>query len=616
VNIVVGLQLSKHSNPKICLHKTFVVNCQSEAENKIGSSMTTSFELNDLPIELLSIVFTYTGGLFPLTTAKQVCKQWYQDVNATSEELWMTLFRQQFPETVIVMEQLHHAEEVNNVAIEPMNHRNEFVKKAEQLFKRRREIFDSARDSIGTEFVKELLSDKWMKDARFAFGHQLKLIGTEMSEDKIPVGYSKTGGTPDFPLDYELKLSSPENAVFLFQINLDHASFFIEPGVLLPKRGMLYVYVVTHESDRADVFYLSPSEIKQFGGLIRKDPNQHKEKDDEYSRSNKAASAILEFGYTFSFSEFLEDEEFPEFTSEQVDFIRTGAQKYHYNNLDYFREIYKKLSFSLLGSYEPECNGLRFEVTDEYITEANFNGMKIVSLDQLLPENEQSADVSKLLEQYNADHPEDQYEVAFKETHDTNAWFYSKERGLAVNDLDFDVKYLLTPVEKRIPICNRGLRFHLSTSSNDQISKRDGLRDHILFMKQSLYDQCKQREPAVIKSRKVLERKMRVAARQEEEEMKQAELEGKSYNSKRPYIHSFRSGYSDLLYCKYPAWKPKMRCFVQWFTNERIGLKSSRQTWELFMRQGQYLKDNGDYDFNCIQVRSHKCKLICFFCLR
>jgi hypothetical protein len=668
---------------------------------------TTSFELNDLPIELLSIVFTYTGGLFLLTTAQQVCKQWHQGVNTTSEELWKTLFKQQFPETAIVMEQLVHDEEEN---VEQMNHRNEFVKKAEQLFERRREIFDSARDSVGTEFVKELLSDKWMKDARFAFGHQLKLIGTEMSEDKIPIGYSKTGGTPDLPLNYELKLSS-QDVMFLFQINLDHASFFIEPGVLLPKRGMLYVYVVTSESDRADVFYLSPSEIKQFGGLIRKDQSnqQHKERDDggaqpleeeedeeeeneepaEEKKSTKSkgkevakapisvddesdeelqgslaerlmrktkkknddddgdgddedgdeidkvTSGILQFSYNFSFSDGIKHDEFPEFTSEQVDFIRTVAQKIKEKIRS--GERHKLVSFSLFGSNEPECED-RLEITDEYITEANFNGMKIVSLDQLLPKNEQSAVVSKLLEQYNADHPEDQYEVAFKETHETNAWFQNTEPGLVINERNFDIKYLFNTVDKNEHRDNYGQRFQLSTSSNDQISKRDGLRysrvsNHILFMKQSLYDQCKQREPVATEKRNETrllkakleqerdeesKRKQEEADRQEEEKKQRAKLEGTRYirpNLRRVYYHPTLykrsivmppcTVFSDLLYCKDPAWKSKMSCFIQWFSGESICQNSGMQSWELFMRQGQYLKDNGDYNFDCIQDYYH-----------
>jgi hypothetical protein len=586
---------------------------------------TTSFELNDLPIELLSIVFTYTDGLFLLTTAQQVCKQWYQCVNTTSEELWITLFKQQFPETTIVMEQLHHDE---NVAIEPMNHRSEFVKKAEQLFERRREIFESARESIGTEFVKELFSDKWMKDARFAFGHQLKLIGTKMSEDKIPVGYSKTGGAPDLPQNYELKLSSPENAEFLFQINLDHASFFIEPGVLLPKRGMLYVYVAHNGSHHADVFYLSSSEIKQFGGLIRTNPNQHKEKDDD-PLTDKVTSAILQFSYNFSFSDGIKDDDFPEFTLEQVDFIRTMAKKYK-ENIRYYEERLKQVSFSLFGWNELECDDC-LEITDEYITEVNFNGIKIVSLDQLLPENEQTAVVSKLLEQYNADHPDDQYEVVFKETQEQYKWFQTTELGLYINERNFDIEYLYDPEDKQ-ELYFAGHLFKLATSSNDQIPKRDGFEysgvsNHILFMKQSLYDQCEQREPLATMKRnetrlwkakleqegdEVLKRKQEEVDRQEEERKQQAKLSGRRYIQLRErtvyYPSLFKSYicmppctvFSDLLYFKDPAWKPNIGCFIQWFSGENIGLESG--SWELYMRQGQYLKDNGDYNFNCIQV--------------
>jgi hypothetical protein len=551
----------------------------------------TIVELNELPLELITNILEFTGGLFVLTTANKVCKQWNLCVHTDTSVLWKKLFQQQFPW----------------VNICDTNYYDEFLVRAKQVLQHRIDIVRHAKKvpSISKEFIQELISDKWMRDYRFIFGHQLELYCKIMSEDKIPVGYSKTGGTPDLPLNYKL----PIGVQFFLQINLSHLSFYTEAGVPLPSDGMLYIFLTTEsrQDTKQTIFHISAQKINQAGGLVRtKSDSQSDEHEDE---QDAVFVSQLDFEYVFTYPSnlsIIDDKIYPELTQDQLSFIQSVR-------LDCLREshpFFKKFHFTLFGHGIPECHeNLYFQ--DNYIYEANFNQMKVVPHTEFIG----SATASERLQEYNSKHPDDQYDIVFKAINSNVGNTGSKL--IHIDRETLHVSYEFTSTQHLLSPKNS--MFLLVTDTNDRIENED-----LLLLKQCIYDQCVNRESEVRIKR---EEASKQEAKLERKQIQQMDIiiddridtvtgfgalqHGLFTNSSPRMINwppvqnnvYYSSEFDDLLYCKDPDWYAEISKFCHSFSAEDVSeTLYGHQCWEFYFRKKAYLRDDGTYDISSIQL--------------
>jgi hypothetical protein len=348
----------------------------------------------NVPPEIISLIFHYAGGSFVIRIGCNVCKDWANCAN--EESLWEELFVQQFPWKCTSGSKME-----------------EFISIFYSAFRKRTEIIKEAvSEFVDHKFAKELLTRKWIKDPRLVFYTKLRLYGYKVNDEaEIPVGFSRIGGKPDLPKNYIPNL--PDDYLFFFQINLNHANFYVHETELLPPRGMLYVFIPTvyDKHERYNwIIYLSPDEIKHHGELVEKT---------QYEAKADTKLYKIDFAVEYGFPSRIELEQL--FGDLNDDELNVLAALGNYISLkDPYRSFPKDCDtdLSLFGYETPDCIDIadqHFLFDDDYFLRSSFSNLKIIPLSELLDDDETSLSGQILLERFTVRYPNDKSDIICKQ---------------------------------------------------------------------------------------------------------------------------------------------------------------------------------------------------------
>jgi hypothetical protein len=504
-----------------------------------------------IPQEIVHMIFQFAGGAFVLRTGRYVCKGWLS--YADDDSLWEGVFTQQFPWISLP---------------KGSNKKEEFMSLFHTTRKRTLIIKNTTEKSnLNEEFALELLTRKWVRDPRMVFLHKLLIFGFNVdNEDTIPVGFSKFGGKPDLPRNYTPNF--PDGYLFYCQINLNHANFFVHESELLPPRGMLYIFLplstICAYENYNWVIYLSPEEIKQHGGLERRNiPSEEEEETaDEYS----VPPCRIEFRLDFEIPRG--DGFYGEFTELNADQLQVlqSLTKTSERGLRSLLTGTNQILPMIVG-YEPDCISEtdHFLFDDDYFLRSNFINMKTVPLTELLEKEETSISAQTALDRFNARYPNEKSDVIFKrEVEDFNIRLREKK----------EKKEKKEKIEKK--------KFITIDKGDLQVAYKEGRDSLIRYPEECIFFSKVQPDQVIA----VPTEELRDSGFEEQHLLMTTAKAVTLLQNDNEGANS-----DEIARCVDETWKRDVISFIPWFSAEEIDLPGM-QGWNFGIRKGDLLNQD------------------------